>query len=144
MERQADALLHERPTTDTPEALVRRALGRLLPEGEPSVTRVAAAIHTSPRTLRRRLEARGFTFRALLEDARKRLAVRYLREPQLSLAEIAHLLGYSEQSAFTRAFRYWMNTTPKRWRSELAVREPLARTQHERGASRRERRLRRR
>lgn len=116
LERQAGALLAELPHSDDTEQSVRRCILRLAREGEVSLERVAAELHTTPRTLHRRLEQRGGNFRALREDTRRRLAEDYLRDPRLRLAEIAQLLGYSEQSAFSRSFRRWTGQTPRRWR----------------------------
>jgi len=116
LERQADALLAELPDSDDLEQSVRRCIVRLSREGEVALERVAAELHTTPRTLHRRLEQRGRNFRGLREDTRRRLAEDYLRDPRLRLAEIAQLLGFSEQSAFSRSFRRWVGETPKRWR----------------------------
>jgi AraC-like DNA-binding protein len=116
LERQADALLAELPGSDDYEQSVRRCIVRLSREGEVSLERIAAELHTTPRTLHRRLEARGRNFRGLREDTRRRLAEDYLRDPRLRLAEIAQLLGYSEQSAFSRSFRRWTGETPRQWR----------------------------
>ncbi len=118
LERQADALLHELPDSDDLEQSVRRCIVRLSRDGEVDLERVAAELHTTPRTLHRRLEERGCNFRGLREDTRRRLAEDYLRDPRLRLAEIAQLLGFSEQSAFSRSFRRWTGETPKRWRAE--------------------------
>lgn len=116
LQQQADALLAELPDSDDTEQSVRRCIVRLSREGEVSLQRIAAELHTTPRTLHRRLEQRGRNFRSLREDTRRRLAEDYLRDPRLRLAEIAQLLGYSEQSAFSRSFRRWTGETPRRWR----------------------------
>ena len=112
LERQADTLLDELPNTDDFEQDVRRCVARLTREGEPSLERVANEIHVSPRTLHRRLEERGRNFRVVRDDTRRLLADDYLSDPRLQLSEIAQLLGYSEQSAFTRAYRRWTGKTP--------------------------------
>ena len=57
-------------------------------------------------------------FRSLVEEVRARAARSYLRDPELPLAQIAYLLGYSDQSAFTSAFRRWTGTSPGRYRAE--------------------------
>jgi len=116
LQRQADALLGELPDPDDTEQAVRRCIAGLSREGEPTLERVAAALHTSPRTLHRRLERQGHNFRGLRESTRQRLAEDYLRDPRLRLAEIAQLLGFSEQSAFSRSFRRWTGQTPNAWR----------------------------
>ncbi|MDR3417766.1 MAG: AraC family transcriptional regulator [Nevskia sp.] len=118
LQGQADALLAELPQEDDFERAVRRCVARLAREGEPSLQRVADELHLSPRTLHRRLEQNGRNFRELLEDTRRHLADDYLRDPRLRMVEIALLLGYSEQSAFTRAYRRWTGSTPKRARRQ--------------------------
>lgn len=95
---------------------MQQLLVRLLPEGEVSVDKVARALHQSTRTLQRRLAERGMSWQQLLDRTREQLARQYLRDPGLSLAEIGLLLGYSEQSAFTRAFRRWTGQTPQAYR----------------------------
>jgi len=103
---------------------VQQLLVRLLPEGEVSVDKVARALHQSTRTLQRRLADRGMSWQQLLDRTREQLARQYLRDPGLSLAEIGLLLGYSEQSAFTRAFRRWTGQTPQVFR--MAQQQPAA------------------
>jgi AraC-like DNA-binding protein len=65
--------------------------------------------------LHRRLEERDLVFKELLQKTRQQLAQQYLKEGRLTLAEIALLLGYSEQSAFSRAFKQWLGITPLRF-----------------------------
>ncbi len=121
LERQADALLDQYQGLDVFEQSVRRSILRLSPLGEPGLAAVAAELHLSTRTLRRRLEQRGLAFRLVLDDTRRRLAEDYLRDPGLQLAEVAQLLGYSEQSAFTRAFRRWTGSTPAAHRRNVSA-----------------------
>lgn len=116
LEQQADALLRTLPDNDEFEHALRQALVRALHRGEPTLENVAASLHMSPRTLQRRLADRDLLFHDLLEATRLALARDYLGNPNLSLTEIALLLGYSEQSAFTRAFRRWTGQTPRQAR----------------------------
>lgn len=101
---------------------IRRLMSRNLFSGDPALELVARELHISGRTLRRRLAESGWNFRSLLENIRQRMAEDYLRDARLTLPEVALLLGYSEQSAFNRAFRRWTGMTPKRWRSAAYVR----------------------
>ncbi|WP_061946164.1 AraC family transcriptional regulator [Collimonas pratensis] len=119
LERQADALLAQLPPSDDFEQAVRRCIARLVREGQPELELVANELHVSARTLHRRLAASGVNFRELRESIRLRLAEDYLADPRLQLAEIAQLLGYSEQSAFTRAFRRWSGQAPYAFRLQL-------------------------
>ncbi|MGS0897152.1 AraC family transcriptional regulator ligand-binding domain-containing protein [Burkholderia stagnalis] len=117
MERQASALLAELRQADDLEQTVREAVARLLRQGDASIEQIASELHVSSRTLHRRLAELGLDFRSLREDTRRRLALDHLHDPRLTLAEVAWLLGYSEHSAFTRAFRRWTGESPRQWRS---------------------------
>jgi AraC-like DNA-binding protein len=72
----------------------------------------------SVRSLSRRLTEEGTTFRGLVDSVRHELAVARLRDPEVNLAEIAFLLGYSESSAFHRAFKRRTGVTPLEFRRE--------------------------
>jgi len=91
---------------------VRALVARSVCDGHPNVERVARILGLSGRTLQRRLSERGLVWKTLVEDVRRELALRYLEARASSLTEIAFLLGYSELSAFDRAFRRWTGTTP--------------------------------
>lgn len=126
LEQQAEALLAQLPQAGDLEQSVRRAVAATLREGEVSLERIASSLHTSPRTLHRRLEALDLRFRDLRDDTRRRIAEQHLADPGLGVAEVALLLGYSEQSAFTRAFGRWTGTSPREFRKSLAVTPPRA------------------
>jgi AraC-like DNA-binding protein len=70
----------------------------------------------SSRTLQRQLQSAGTTFTTLLNEIRQDLAQKYLREQHNNITEIAFLLGFSESSAFSRAFKRWMGTSPSEYR----------------------------
>nr|WP_295078012.1 AraC family transcriptional regulator [uncultured Roseateles sp.] len=116
LSQQADALLAELGPRDDLQRQLDLCLTQMLLSGEPSLAQAALALHISPRTLHRRLAAQGLQFRGVLEALRLRLARQYLQDQRLQLAEIAGLLGYSEQSAFTRAFRRWTQSSPLAFR----------------------------
>lgn len=116
MRQEADALLAALTASDWVQQ-VANTLAQRLPHGEAVLEVVAQRLATSPRTLQRRLTEGGLSFQQVLNDTRRRLAERYLAEPQWSVLDVALLLGYAEQSAFTRAFRAWTGTTPAAWRS---------------------------
>jgi AraC-like DNA-binding protein len=88
----------------------------LLPTGHADAATVADQLRLHPRTLQRRLAGEGVTFAALLERERQAQAARLLTQPDLQLGQVAGLLGYSEQSAFNRAFRRWYGVPPGRYR----------------------------
>ncbi len=87
-----------------------------LSDGIPTIGAVASQLGMSARTLQRRLAERGRTFQVLVEEARRQLAENLLMSTRYSLAEIAFLTGFSEQSAFTRAFKRWAGETPRAYR----------------------------
>ena len=118
MEQQAEQLLQQLPREDALIEQVRRAIVGLLHDGEPDIKKVATILHTSSRTLQRRLSSTGSSFRKELEIVRRQMAENYLRESQLSIADIAMLLGYSEHSAFSRSYKIWTGITPQECREQ--------------------------
>jgi AraC-like DNA-binding protein len=85
--------------------------------GLPSIEQAARALGVSSRTLKRRLADDGTDFSTLLDEQRRNRALALLRSPDLSIAEIADRVGYSDVANFTRAFRRWTKTTPATYRS---------------------------
>ena len=100
---------------------VRAVLLESLPSGESGIDTVSSRLALSPRTLQRRLNAAGTSYRAIVNDTRKQLAHHYLRNPDLAYAEISFLVGFDEPSSFFRAFREWTGTTPNDVRLELSA-----------------------
>lgn len=98
------------------ERRVRSRISRSLSEGLPTISDVAGHLHMSGRTLQRRLAERGASFQILLDETRRRLAERLLRETDYSLAEVAFMTGFAEQSSLTRAFKRWAGRTPRSYR----------------------------
>ncbi len=113
LRRQADALAQ-------PELIdrLRRSLRVLLLKGVASGDAVADMLAMHRRTLNRRLEALGTTFREVLDDVRHDAACQLLAATQLPLDDIAAALGYAGTSPFTRAFRRSAGTSPGQWRRE--------------------------
>ena len=85
------------------------------------IAQVAENLHVSERTLRRRLEAESTSFRSTFEEIRDLLAREYLAETELTVADVAHLLDYSETVNFRRAFVRWNGLTPSQYRQQKAV-----------------------
>jgi len=96
---------------------VREQVQARLMHDRATLGEVAAALALSGRSLQRRLTEAGMPFTALVDETRRELAPRYLRDASLSLTEVAFLLGYSQQSSFNHAFRAWFNCTPAAWRA---------------------------
>lgn len=87
-----------------------------LPSGNVTDENVARALYMSSRKLQRQLQSAGTTFKTLLNEIRQDLAQKYLRDQDTSMTEIAFLLGFSESSAFSRAFKRWMGVSPSAYR----------------------------
>lgn len=98
------------------ERQVRDHVAMALSEGIPAVTDVAHHLGMSARTLQRRLAEQGYSYQTLVDEARRQLAKRLLRDTDFSLIEVAFMTGFSGQSAFTRAFKRWAGQTPRSFR----------------------------
>jgi AraC-like DNA-binding protein len=109
----------ERPSGDPPLTdQVRRALRAALSSDDAQVAGMAKRLGLTARSLQRRLQDEGTSFQALRDETRRSLADRYLGQG-LSVAEISFLLGFSEPSAFFRAFKRWTGLTPVERRASL-------------------------
>jgi AraC-like DNA-binding protein len=95
---------------------VHRRLLDLLPQGEASIDKVAGRLHMSRRTLQRHLADEGQTFRGLVDETRKTLAIEYVRNGKYPLVEVAFRLGFGDHSSFTKAFRRWTGLSPSQFR----------------------------
>jgi AraC-like DNA-binding protein len=91
-----------------------------LPSGNCSIMHCAKKFGTSVRTLQGNLSDHGLKFSDILEKQRVELASTYLEQEQLSLDEVAAMLGYSEQSSFGRAFKRWTGATPQLYRRKIS------------------------
>lgn len=114
--KHADLVLAELPRTESLTQKVRDLLARELAGGNPGAPEVARKLGMSARTLGRRLEEEGTTFKELADDVRRRLALRYVGGQDLGLSEVAFLLGFSQAPAFHRAFKRWTGRTPLEYR----------------------------
>jgi AraC-like DNA-binding protein len=114
-----DAILTEQMASFFKDDIVSRCKAYLLREltsGLPTANEVASALGLSQRSLQRKLREIGLTYQNVLDETRHELARRYLDDPGKSVTEITFLLGFSEQSAFTRAFRRWSGMAPTSYR----------------------------
>jgi AraC-like DNA-binding protein len=100
---------------------VENAIVPLLPHGKARAGEIARRLGLSQRTFGRRLSLEGLTFSRILEGLRSDLAERYLADGDLSISQIAWLLGYQEVSALTHAFKRWTGKTPREVRSQTAA-----------------------
>lgn len=99
---------------------VRQLLQEKLPDGEFRQEEMASALAMSVRSLQRGLQKEGVSFKELLENTRRDLAMKYIGENGLSLIEVCCLLGFSDQSNFTKAFKRWTGQTPHSYRHDMA------------------------
>ena len=120
--RLCDALLEEFRLRVGIAGRVREVLlvNRMAPIG---IGEVAKRLHMTERTLRRKLAAEMTSFRKVLGELRMRVAMKYLRDTELSVAEIAQSLGFSEDASFRQAFRRWSKVPPRVFRAHM--RRPL-------------------
>jgi AraC-like DNA-binding protein len=88
-----------------------------LSSGDGTEEDAAKQLNMSPRTLQRKLAEAGTTYLQLVDDARKDLALRYIDDPRRSVTDITFSLGFSQPSAFTRAFKRWTGLSPSDWRA---------------------------
>lgn len=108
--------LSDRLTTRT-----RAVIESLLPEGAPSIDRVARRLAVSERSLQRGLRGEGTSFTELMDATRRALACRYLEEERFAIIEISYLVGFSHPNSFYRAFRRWTGSTPEAYRRASRV-----------------------
>jgi AraC-like DNA-binding protein len=118
MEDQVDAAMARLPVAGDLAEMTQRVVAHLAPRGTPELEQVAHELRLSPRVFYRRLAEQGLNFRTLREAALQQVAELHLRDPRLTLAEVGALLGYSEQSAFSRAFKRWSGMPPLQWRQK--------------------------
>lgn len=111
-----EAELDQRTRTRSLRERVAQLLGPMLKGQEPDLNLVAARLQLPPWTLRRKLEEEGTTYRAIVNDTRRDLAMAYIRDTESAFGEIAWLLGFSSAEAFQRAFKRWCGQTPGEYR----------------------------
>lgn len=101
-------------------ARVRQALVDGLPGGQSTADQIARQLALSKRSLQRKLNEEGLSYKDVLEDTRRALSLNYLQHTDMSVQEIAFLLGFRDPSSFFRAFRSWTGKTPQSVRMEAA------------------------
>jgi AraC-like DNA-binding protein len=116
LELHADSLMEVTPRPDPFLKALEINILRAIPQGDVSASAIANILDMPLRSFYRRLDQRSINYRHFLQTLRYQLAKQYLANSQLELAEISQLLGYSEQSAFGRAFKQWHGATPNRYR----------------------------
>jgi AraC-like DNA-binding protein len=117
-----DAELAEITDEATLVSKTKDAIAQALSEGTPRMSDIALGLGFSARSFHRRLSEHGMNFQTLTEETRRDLAEGLLQDERHSLAEIAFLTGFAEQSSFTRAFKRWVGVTPASYRKARARR----------------------
>ena len=113
LRQHADALLEQLDTTQSTRGCVESALSPTLPAGNACMDAVARKLGVSRQTLFRKLKAEGVTFEQVLDELRHTLALHYLCTSKLSVNRTAGLVGYSDATAFSRAFKRWTGSSPR-------------------------------
>lgn len=116
LEEQAESILATLPNADSFLSEFQAVVMRGLERGQLSMAWLAQQLDIPERSIYRKLSERGRSYQGLLDDLRHQLALRYLNNRSLSLTEISLILGFSEQSAFSRAFKKWTGETPNQFR----------------------------
>jgi AraC-like DNA-binding protein len=116
MEERAAQLAAERTASDAIIVRVRELVARGIRDALPDLEAAATALELSPAALKRRLADRGSSFTKIVDDTRRQLALGYIADASLSLVDVAYLCGFSEQSAFNRAFKRWTGVPPGEYR----------------------------
>lgn len=122
LQQHAEQLLQEKRRAQADAGIVaqvRGAIVRNLAQDRVRLATIAEEMRITQRTLQRKLAEAGVTFQQVLDHARHDLAIDYLKRDSLSLAEIAFLLGYQEQSSFCHAFKEWTGMNPGAYREGL-------------------------
>lgn len=111
--KQADTLVQGLQDTDSLRGQIEAQLLPILHKGAVRIEPIAASLGMSRQTLFRKLRSEGVSFTQILDDLRHRMAVQYLDGKQVSVNEVAYLVGFSEPAAFSRAFKRWTGRSPQ-------------------------------
>lgn len=107
---------------------VEHVIRQMLSTGNCSIDLISGCLNMSKRTLQNHLHSKGVTFQAVLDRVRSDIASNYLNESNVSMTYLADMLGYSEVSAFSRAFKRWFGCSPRKWKQGTVARTALSST----------------
>lgn len=116
LEKQTDKLLEGLEASNSFQKQVRLLIVENLPNGEVTLNWCAEQLHMSRRTLTRKLQQEEVTFQEMLDSTRKGIAIQCLQQPHYSVNDLAFMLGFSEPSSFSRAFKQWTGQPPAAYR----------------------------
>ncbi len=115
-DKHAKEYMNKLKNTDRLSYRVKQEILQGLKGEEPKLSSIARNLGMSERSIQMKLKEEGFTFRQLLEQIRKEIAISHLRASQASTTDIAYLLGFSELSVFSRTFKKWTGISPAAYR----------------------------
>lgn len=115
-ENHAATMLAHQHRTQAYSQKVAQAIAQNLQGELPTIEAIARHLMVSIRQLQRELQAEHTSYQQILDETRKELALRHLINPEISIHDVAFLLGFSEPSAFHRAFKRWTGQTPRNYR----------------------------
>ena len=118
LDKKAQAQLEALEAESSFTGAVKKLIRNRLPDGVPTLELVSESLGRSEKSLQRELAQLDTNFKTLLDSTRHELALGYICNPDIELNELAFLLGFSEQSAFQRAFKRWTGTTPGKYRKQ--------------------------
>lgn len=121
---RAETLLKSLESATTIKGQVESALIAILHKGEPGMSEIAGKLGVSRTSLYRKLKAEGVSFEGLLDDLRLDMALHYLGERKVTVNETAYLVGFSDPSAFSRAFKRWTGSSPRAARTAKGALRP--------------------
>ena len=128
LDRYAETLLAKLPQPESFIDGVIQLIAEELHKSEPGIEAIASRLGYAPRTLQRKLKEVDTSYQELLNKTRWQLAAHYLQEEQITIHEVACLLGFSEASAFHRAFKRWTGLSPGEFRTHSYVASVSAKT----------------
>ncbi len=102
-------------------ARVKQIIIQTLSSGNCNKQRVASEMAMSPSALQQKLAQRNSSFQDLLNQVRQSLALAYMEQARVSITEMSFMLGFSDTSSFTRAFRRWTGKSPRDYRQTLGM-----------------------
>jgi AraC-like DNA-binding protein len=115
-ESECEKLLSELDHGQDLVTRIRRQLEKM--EAFPTLTVMASTLNSSPRTINRKLAQLNTTYQNIVDEARLEQAMHLLQNTRISIEEIAHQLGYNDPSNFGRAFRRWLDMSPRTFRKQ--------------------------
>ena len=116
---QADKLMGKLSSNDNLVRKTYKLIVHYLPTGDLNVDTISSEMNMSRRTLARKLKDQGVSFQDLVEQTKKDLSLDYLQQNSISISDVAYMLGFSETSAFSRAFKRWFGDNPQTYRKTL-------------------------